>query len=365
MKQLKLGVKAKNYLRNFTTSLCRPNCWINVIAGSKSKRKNLILAILAFMSIGPILNMKWHFPCFIVFSSCFLFIGVLCLWAVSYFSKKMGHITAAIANQPAAKKANLFYFRHGVESSLYFFVPIMVILIFGLGCCSMFGAIQLTPTFIWMLVLFFAVVYISIIGYLQYIVLAIYIRNLTQGAGGYRNFPKAVTGCIPAQLEWVQMLTKLSHVYRSVFFTLGAAYTVGYGAFCWLPEMQANTSSFVFFLLWGIIFLAIIFLFPIISVLEYRWIKILVEQLKLGYIEDLAVENDINAKNEIISSTLAIQGLIQSICATQILNSKDYPLKSAWETSYAALLSAFNFTAAVVTIMQCLPIRLSELLHIL
>ena len=224
---MKLGVKAKNYLRNFTTSLCRPNCWINVIAGSKSKRKNLILAILAFMSIGPILNMKWHFPCFIVFSSCFLFIGVLCLWAVSYFSKKMGHITAAIANQPAAKKANLFYFRHGVESSLYFFVPIMVILIFGLGCCSMFGAIQLTPTFIWMLVLFFAVVYISIIGYLQYIVLAIYIRNLTQGAGGYRNFQKAVTGCIPAQLEWVQMLTKLSHVYRSVFFYFGSCIHCG------------------------------------------------------------------------------------------------------------------------------------------
>ena len=74
----------------------------------------------------------------------------------------------------------------------------------------MFGAIRLTPTLIWMVVLFVVVVYISIIGYLQYIVLAIYIYNLAHGSGDYRNLPKSAVECIPAQLEWIQALTRLS-----------------------------------------------------------------------------------------------------------------------------------------------------------
>lgn len=319
---------------------------------------------MVFMATGLFLNMQWHFPCFTVFSLCFLFIGGLGLWAVSYFSRQMEHITAAIANQPAARKANLFYFRHCVDSFLYIMGPLMIILIFGIGCCSMFGAIQLTPTFIWMIALFVAVVYVSIIGYLQYIVLAIYIRNLAHGSGDYHHLPKSEVECVPARLEWVQMLTKLSHTYRSAFFTLGSTYIMGYSAFCWLPEMQANTSSLAFFLLWGIIFLVIVFLFPIVSVLEYQWIKMLIEQLKICYIKDLTVENDIKAKSGITSSSLAIQRLVQTLYAAQIFNSKDYPFKSAWETSYAALLSVLNFVAAVATIKQCIPIRLSAILHI-
>lgn len=325
----------------------------------------MLLGAVLFMAVGLFLNIWWHFPRFFTFSFCFLFIGGLGLWSVSYYSEKMEHITAAIANQPSAKKANLFYFQHCIDSFLYIIGPLVIILIFGVGCCSMFGAIQLTPTFIWMISLFIAVVYVSIIGYLQYIFLAIYICNLAHGSGDYRSLPKSAVECIPAQLEWVQMLTKLSHTYRSAFFTLGSAYIIGYSAFCWLPEMQANTSSLAFFLLWGIIFLVIIFLFPIISVLEYQWIKMLIEQLKICYIKDLATESNIKAKSEAMFPTPAIQRFVQTLCATQILNSKDYPLRSIWETSYAAFLSILNFAAAVATIIQCIPVHSSVLPRIL
>ena len=362
---LRRNSKMKQLLRNCIASLRCPNNWIHALCDNKINRRALLLGAVLFMTVGMFLNNQWHFPYFPIFSLCFLFIGVLGLWSVSYYSKKMEQIIAAVANQPSAKKANLFYFRHSMDSVLYIMAPLTIIFIFGLGCCSMFGAIQLTPTFVWMIVLFITVVYVSIIGYLQYLFLTIYICNLAHGSGDYRNLPKSAVECIPAQLEWVQMLTKLSHTYRSAFFTLGSAYIMGYSAFCWLPEMQANTSSLAFILLWGIIFLAIVFLFPIVSILEYQWIKMLIEQLKICYIKDLVTENAIKAKGGMKSSPPAIQRLVQTLCATQILNSKDYPLRSIWETSYAALLSALNFAAAVTTIIQCIPIHSSVLLRIL
>lgn len=362
---LKRSVRVKKLLHNCIAALRRPNIWILALCENKIKRRALLLGAMLFMAIGLFLNIFWNFPYFPIFSLCFSFIGGLSLWSVSYFLEKMEHITAAIANQPSAKKANLFYFRHGIDSYFYILGPLVIILIFGVGCCSMFGAIQLTPTLIWMIALFVAVVYVSIIGYLQYIALAVYIRNLAHGSGDYRNLPKSAVECIPAQLWWVQMLTKLSHTYRSAFFTLGSAYIMGYSAFCWLPEMQANTSSFAFFVLWGIIFLVIIVLFPIVSILEYHWIKMMIEQLKTCYIKDLVIENDIKAKEGTMSSSPAIQRLVQTLCATQILNSKDYPLRSIWATSYATLLSVLNVAAAVATIIEFIPVHSSVLLHIL
>lgn len=219
----------------------------------------------------------------------------------------------------------------------------------------MFGAMQLTPTLIWVLILFFFVVYISIIGYLQYIVLAIYIRNLSNSSGDYRRLPKTMVECIPAQLEWLQNLTKLSHTYRSVFFTLGSAYIIAYGAFCWLPEMHANTESPAFFLMWGIIALVIVLLFPVVSVLEYQWIKKIVEQLKACYIKDLTTEKRLKEKGSTYILTPSFERLVQTLCATQILNSKDYPLKSVWTTVYALFLSAFNFIAMIASILQGFP----------
>lgn len=343
-----LGIyrKAKKYIGTFS----RPSDWIHI---SHSK---LLFSFWGFVISGVFLNVEWRFPHFPVFCICFLFIGSLAVWSVTYFSQKMKHITAIVSNQPAAKRANFFYFRHCVNSSLYIFGPLTIIFIFGMGCWSMFGAIRLTPTLIWMVVLFVVVVYISIIGYLQYIVLAIYIYNLAHGSGDYRNLPKSAVECIPAQLEWIQALTRLSHIYRSAFFSLGSAYIIGYGAFCWLPEMQANTSSPAFYILWGIIFIVIVMLFPVISVLEYHWIKMIIEQLKVCYIMDLVKEKNIKEKNETMRLSPAVQRLVQTLCATQILNSKDYPFKSVWENGYAALLSVFNFAAAITTIIQCLPI---------
>lgn len=298
------------------------------------------------------LNKHWKFPHFIEFVVCFTFIGFLSLWAITYFSKKMRIITSALVNQPAAKRTNLLYFRYCTNSVVYVFVPLGIAIIFGTCGCLMFKAISLTPTLIWILILFFLVVYISIIGYLQYIILAIYISNLAHSREVYRHLPKTAVGFIPARLEWLQEITKLSHIYRNCFFTLGGAYILAFGAFCWLPEMQADTTIFAFYLLWGIIFVVIVLLFPIVSVLEYKWIKKIVENLKTNYIKDLTLENKLDAKNEFNPTSPSFKRLVKMLCATQIINSKDYPIKSAWTTCYAAILAILNLAATLLTIAQ-------------
>lgn len=361
---MKFKAKIKRDIYNWLSMLRRPDTWFQSIINDNRKLSRLILIGIAFIALGVTLELHWSFPYFYGFVSCFLFIGTLSFWSVLYFSKKMKNITAAIANQPSAKKANLFYFRYCVNSPIYVGGPLIIIFIFGAGGCLMFGALQLTPTFIWALLLFFFVVYISIIGYLQYIVLALYIRNLAYGSGKFRQLPKSMIECVPAQLEWLQEITRLSHTYRTSFFTLGSAYILAYQAFCSIPEMHANISSPIYFFLWGIIVVVIVLLFPAVSVLEYQWIKLLVNQLKACYINDLTYEKELKIKANTSQFPPTFQRLAQTFYAMQILNSKDYPLNSAWTSAYAILLSLFNLITTTITIVQGIPTLSNVLPHI-
>lgn len=349
---MKLGACIGKTLKKYVLRLKSPNNWLCAITCSKGRTTKLLLILSVFLGVGVWLEMQWPFPCFWGFVLCFLLIGVLSFCAIVYFFKKMNSVISAVADQPAAYKANFFYSYYCVDSAIYIVGPLAIAVIFGVGGCSMFGAMLLTPTLIWVLLLFFAVVYISIIGYVQYIALAAYIYNLAHSSGNYKRLSKSVEECVPTQLEWVQNLTKLSHTYRSAFFTLGSTYIVAFGAFCQLPQMQAETSSSAFFILWGIIILVIVLLFPVVSLLEHKWIKAIVEQLKKCYIKDLVSEKALIDKGNSINLAPSFQQLVQTLCATQILNSKDYPLQSAWTAVYALLLSIFNFAAAVGTVFQ-------------
>lgn len=349
---MRFTINIKKNISKIWNLLKEPNRYLYDMSSNKFNIRRIIIAIIVFLMIGFLLNLYWNFPHFIEFVICFIFIGLLSLWAITYYSKKMGRITSALINQPAAKKTNLLYFRYHTKSIVFVLVPLGTVIVFGTGGCSMFKAISITPTFIWILILFFFVVYTSIIGYLQYIFLAVYICNLAHSRKDYRNLPKTAVGCIPAQLEWLQDLTKLSHTYRNCFFTLGGEYILAFGAFCWLPEMQADKTTVAFYLLWVIIFVVIVLLFPVVSVLEYKWIKKIVECLKSTYIKDLSLEKELNAKDELNHTPDSFHRLVQMLCATQIINSKDYPLKSAWATFYAAFLALLNLTATLLTLTQ-------------
>lgn len=305
---------------------------------------------------------NWPFPYFAVFVICFCLIGIAAVFYINYFSVKMQIITSSIANQRAAESANAIYYSYGKKSRFYMLVPLTIVCVFSYGGCSIFGALQITPTLIWMLFLFVVVVYISIIGYLKYVVLALYIYKLAISEFMYEKLPKSSIECIPIQLKWLQELTKLYHTYRSAFFTVGGAYIFVYSIFCWLPKTKVNVSHPWFYVLWGIISVAVILIFPIISLLEYKWIKKIVEQIKYSYIDDLFNEER-RMSQKYKKNTVSPQ-IMTTIYAIQIMNSQNYPIKSLLSMSYSIGITAFNIITSIVTIVSGLSMLPDGFRHI-
>lgn len=340
-------MKLKFHKTTPTKALKEPSEYLCKI--NKKTTIKLSVLLVAYILLGICINTKWEFPHFIEYVICFTFIGVIAFQSTVKFSKEMHIITSTLISQPSAKNTNTTYFRYCKKSNCYIVAPTVIILVFGIGGCSMFGSISLSPTFIWVMSYFIPVVYISIIGYLQYIVLAIYIYNLSNSKSNFKSFKIELIGCIPSKTEWLIKLTKLSHYYRSRFFTLGTAFILSFAAFCWLPNMQATIYSFAFYLLWGVIFVVVVLLFPIVSFLEYKWIKKIVSKLKSDYIKELAFFNKHSTKSIPLFSE---DNFLQMICITQIINSTEYPIKSNGATLYATCLSLLNLVATVLTIAQ-------------
>lgn len=324
-------------------NLTRPESWLLKLP---IKSPNAFGYLCVFVVVGIIFQQKYPFPCFYPFVGMFLFIGFFCLLAERYYCKAIREITDALRRQECALGANFFITTWGTCSPVFVIAPIATLLVFGTGGCLMFGAIQLTPTLIWVLLLFSVVVIISIVGYSQYICLAVYIAKLSHCTGRYKGLEKGLTNYIPAEIPWMQKLTKLSHIYRTTFFTIGCTYIVAFSGFCFWPDMAARTNSLCFYILWGIIFVAIVLTFPIISAFEHKWIKKIIQHLKKSYIYDLEREKKLLRK----SQPEQLVSVIVSISARQILDSKDYPLRSVWGIVYAMAITFINFVTTITSI---------------
>lgn len=310
------------------------------------KRKSdapILVFLLVYICSGILFQSAQPFPHFFLFTPLFFLIGVVSVLSEKHYCREMSKLVLG-TQMPSASR--YFMETSGTSSFLFFLGPLITLLLFGSGGCFLFGALKWTATLVWMLTLFGVVVYISIIGYLQYIFLAIYIAKLSKHEERYDTDSKHDVGFVPADGTWIRRLTKLTHCYRSVFFTLGATYIVAFASFCYLPAMHANTNGFVFHALWLIIFLAIVIVFPVISLLERNWIKRIVEKQKMAYISNLQKEYKILST----ADNSALPYLVKSICVRQILDSKDYPVLSPWSSGYAAVLSAANLFASIVTI---------------
>lgn len=299
-----------------------------------------------FVALGCFLQCRYPFPCFNVFVCLFLFIGLFCLFVERHYCAEMPKIRSALIHQDCARAANDFMRTSRTRTCYFIAFPCVIILVFGVGGCLMFGAIRLTPTLVWILLLFSAVVGISIVGYLQYICLAVYMAKLANGKGRYKSLEKKAAGYVPAGISWVQSITKLSHLYRTTFFTIGCSYIVAFSGFCFWPDMAARIDSPCFYILWGIIFVAIVLAFPVISIFEHKWIKQIVRHLKESYISDLENEQTILGK----SSSPQLASAVVSISARQIMDSKDYPCSSMWGGGYAIAMTILNFVTAVSTL---------------
>ncbi len=335
--------KSKKEIGKCNIAWTCPEAWLSRLAEKAHKTFGFLCG---FFALGVLLQQKYSFPCFYPFVGIFLFIGATCLLSEQYYCKEMRKITDALRRQKCAATANFFMSTWGARSAGFVIAPAAIVLVFCIGGCLIFGAIQLTATLVWVLILFSAVVAISIVGYLQYLCLAIYIAKLSHASERYQTLEKKQVNYVPAELAWLQKLTGLSHRYQAVFFTMGCAYITAFSGFCFWPDMEAKTNTFFFYVLWGIIFVAIVLVFPIISILEHRWIKQIVRHLKESYIYDLEQEEKLLKR----SHSEQFTSMVVSISARQILDSRDYPLRSLWGSGYAVAMTIINFMTTATTI---------------
>lgn len=335
--------RIKKALNNRNIDLTCPESWL---LKQPKKPYKVSGCFCGFIIIGVVFQQKYPFPYFYFFLCMFLFIVFLCFWAEQYYCKAIRKITDELRHQNCASDANDFIATWGTQSPIFVAAPIATLLIFGVGGCQMFGAIRLTPTLMWVLLLFSVAVMTSIVGYVQYVCLAVYLAKLSHPAGRYKGLEKGPVNYTPAEISWIQELVKLSHTYRTTFFTVGGTYIISFSSFCFWPDMSARTSSPWFYILWFIIFVAIVLAFPIISSLEYKWIKQIIHHLKKSYIYDLEREQNLLKK----SQSKQLVAVIISISARQILDSKDYPFRSTLGIGYAIAMTFINFLTTITTI---------------
>lgn len=353
--------RQKKKLSNVIDMLCTPTEWFDNLYKNKKK---LIIYLIVYIFTGVLLKSSNSFPFFYVFLAIFALIGIIDTICLFFFSEEIRKITSSTANQPAAYGANGCYYRFFKKSHIYIFIPLVVTAIFEYGGCRIFGALTWSPLLLWILIMFTIVVYISIIGYLQYVGLFFYIMKLANSSEDYKNIKHSFDMYIPADLGWIQTLTKLTHKYQSAFFSLGGLYIIAFSLFCFAPQMEVQTAHPLFIILWVIIFFAIGLVFPITVLFERHWIKVIIAKLKVCYIKDLIFEVETKYNNQTKSAQDFMQEkVLEIIYYKQIMNSKDYPIKHFAHNIYNIILFLFNLGASTATIMQGMTTFSSDFLQ--
>ena len=315
----------------------------------KSQKPLTIGFSIAFLLTGPILNSSWKFPYFYCFVAIFLVIGFGAHFAEKKYVLLMNDILADVVAQPPFSIARTRYLKWAMHP-INKIIPIGIILLFGVGGCSIYLELSFTPTFIWCLLVFGPVVFISIKAYLKYIYLAMFLFYTSSSTENYEGLPIITSTELPSEIDWRRRLGKLISIYQRAFFGLGSLYVTAFALFCFRPEFGVANNAPVFYLLWGVIFLAIVVTFPIISLLELHWFKKIEQHLKKSYLDLWRKSKLPFEKSEPLSELLG--ELIRNKCLAFVFPVEKKGFAKVVKLGYTFIAAAFNFVISVITILQ-------------
>lgn len=306
-----------------------------------------ILITMFFYSIGIIINHFITFPKFIVFQSLFMGIFVIAFFSVRYYEKQMKEINRLMAGDSTLFSINdkIYRLRH---SALNLIVPPMAGVFFGCLASQLFNINLNSLSSLYLIAIYSVCVFVSFLGYLQYVYLFIYIKKLSNNTQKITILNRDY----PSNTKWVVVLSKLYSNYRSIFFLLGAAYVFGviYFVFCGDYKVIEKITVYkeyknLLIIFWGSVFIAIVIFFPISTIVEYYNIKRIVENLKNQSILDL---NRVMPSHS-ISNELKMQ---KSSLIITIINTPDYPIKDNLAVIFSAFISFINLAASAVAILE-------------
>lgn len=224
-------------------------------------------------------------------------------------------------------------FLRRVKGSHNFFIPMFFIVFFGSSAITL-GLVNIDPLGVCCLIAFVVIVYFSIVGYMQYMYLALFIKDLSET--DFNEAGQIYNKTYPAKTGWLIDITKLYQLYRNCFFVTGSLYIIAFYIFTY--KFQITEYPLVF-ICWGVIFIAIVVLFPVTCLSEYINIQAIVSNIKeaaaLDYSKRIrSQENEPEYVNLIIN----------------IMETSEYPYKDLLGKGMATLLSAANFAAAIYPI---------------
>lgn len=316
---------------------------------SKKRIKILGLISTTILFFSIYCNFKYPFPHFWYFIITFECIGTGAFFSVFYFRKTVDKILGLTANEPPCEKARILIQKCQILK-INQIAPILVVVIFGMGGCIMFSKLQVTPTFLCCMIIFVSVVYISILGYLKYIYLCVFIYKIAFSSKKYKHLPKMQSAKIPPNINWYKKLENLLYIYQSAFFLLGLLYIIAFGKFCFSPEFGVVVNSFIFIFLWLIIFIAIVLTFPIVVFLEINWMKKIEDNMVDFYF--LESKKDILFFEQKYKFSELFADVLRRNIIENIMDKKDNKVKNIIFKSYSSAMTVINFMVSIITIIQ-------------
>lgn len=302
-----------------------------------------LLGIIANSGLGDD-----RFPSFIVFESMLSAILIIDIYSIQKFIIATHKIHEMMSGDEVFHAINT-KFNNMQSSFCNFIIPITVVLFYSISGLSLLTInVNLIMISIFM-VTFVAAVFLSIIVYLQYVYLVIYIKRIANISTPIKNYDSH----FPAETDWLVGLNKLYYSYRNAFFFIGTLYILAFGFFCFskeyvLIESLSKTNTVALILCWLVIFLAIVLVFPIVSIYEHYKIKSITQKLKAQSITFLekSIEPSLSKKGFFIERLV-----VENFIAT-IKNSTDLPQKSTWGQLYAIMSVIINLYTSIMTIVK-------------
>lgn len=303
------------------------------------------LAIILFYRIGCYVNYISPFPHFYFFHNLFIVISIIAFISVRYFQVQMTELRRMMSGDNNLHLINDKMSRLQL-SILNIIVPPIAGSFFG-GLAILLVNIDIKKISAYFLIIVYAFcVYISFLGYLQYIYLCVYIIRI----GKNKHICKYDED-FPSNTEWLTTLTKLYCRYRNTFFVLGTMYVLGviYFVLCKDFKVIEKLNTFPNFriallLFWGGVLCAIVILFPCISIIEYVYIHKIVDNLKEESVSKINkwVFNNEDLKLKLEKSNLVIA----------IRNTPDYPVKDVIGIIFSCIVTCINLAASISAIFQ-------------
>lgn len=300
-----------------------------------------IFIVIIYCCVGLLLNSYKPFPLYKLYLFVFMLIFLISFFSLRWFDQKMEHIRSCTIGNEHFRLLNDRYYRLR-RGTVNIVSPFIGCLYFGVLAASIVNINVFSYTAYHLMSAFVVSVTTSFLGYLQFIYLYFYIKDIRNV-----NIKTEYDFDYPANTIWVVKLSKLYSFYRNTFFFLGSIYCVAVFYFFVCKEyrvLERVHSAQIYIVLISIfafsVFFAIVVLFPICCIKEYLNIKTIIDGLKENRVKDLRLIQ--SSTNEYQISQLIIS----------IIDTPNFPFKDTIGIAGAFLASCVNLAAAVVTIIQ-------------